>query len=286
MAMRSPEYEKHRPVRDLLRRLIKAPAALSIIWPALLVVGGYLAWHRWGADHVAGQFYGVDPALIRVTEPPPYVRTDIVASTYHNTGMESLSLLEPQATAKIAAAFLMNNPWVSRVVSVRKLPGGVVDVHLQYRKPVAMVLVEKPNEPGDWFVPVDGEGVLLPTDQFAKVETLQFIHITVPGLRVDGRPAGTLFGDARVEAAAKLAAVLTDFREKADIVRIEVPGDPRLNAVPQLELVTSEERTRFWGSPPGMEAPGEDTVEMKLQALLNTDAAEDADLRMARRVDR
>lgn len=290
MAMKSPRSENPHPLIERVRRLIKAPAALSIIWPALLIVGGYLAWHHWGADHVADRFYVVDPSLIEITQPPPYVRTDVVESIYQDTAMEGLSLLDPQATAKIAAAFSMH-AWVRRVVSVRKLPGGVIDVHLLYRKPVAMVLVEKPDQ-GDsqdyFFFPVDDLGVLLPTHEFARAEIMQFIHIVVPGVYATGS-AGSPFGDVRVESAAKLAAVLADFREEAGVVSIDVPGDPRINKTPQLELTTTERlasgevvtRKRYWGSPPGAEPPGESTVEMKLHTLLNSDASEHADLRIA-----
>ena len=168
MAMRSSESEKHRPIRDLLRRLIKAPAALSILWPALLIVGGYVAWHRWGSDHVASQYSGIDPTLIEVTQPPAYVRTNIVKAVYRDTAMEGLSLLDRQATAKIASAFSMH-PWVRSVVSVRKLPGGVIDVRLEYRTPVAMVHVFKPDpaDTGSYFFPVDGDGILMPGTEFA-----------------------------------------------------------------------------------------------------------------------
>ena len=36
-----------------------------------------------------------------------------------------------------------------------------------------------------------------------------------------------------------------------------------------------------WGSPPGNEAPGEPTVQMKLKSLLAADRRQDADLRVA-----
>lgn len=287
MAMKSPKSEGPRPIREMLRRLIKAPAALSIIWPALLVVGGYVAWHQWGADHVAEKFYGVNEDLIEVTAPPPFVRTDIVESVYRDTAMDGLSLLDPQATAKIASAFSMN-PWVKRVVSVRKLPGGAIDVRLQYRTPVAMVLVEKPETADEdvYFFPVDAEGVLLPTSEFARAETLQYIHIVVPGVYATGL-VGAPFGDPRVESAARLAAILSEYRADAGILSIDVPGDPRVDKIPKLELTTSEQlasgdtvnRKRFWGSPPGMEAPGEPTVRMKVETLLSSDASQHADLR-------
>ena len=145
MAMRSPQDEKRRPIRDMIRRLIKAPAALSVLWPVLLVVGGYAAWHQWGSVHVANQYGGIDPTLIQVTEAPPHVRSNVVKAVYRDTAMEGLSLLDRQATAKIAAAFSMH-PWVRKVIGVRKLPGGGIDVRLEYRTPVAMVHVFKPDQ--------------------------------------------------------------------------------------------------------------------------------------------
>ena len=95
MAMRSPNADEHRPIRNLLRRLITAPAALSILWPILLIVGGYVSWHRWGAEHVAKNFYGIDSSLLRVSEPPPHVRSDLVDTIYKDTQLDQLSTLDP-----------------------------------------------------------------------------------------------------------------------------------------------------------------------------------------------
>src|SRR6056297_866368 len=279
--MRSPEPEKRRPLRNALRRLIKAPAVLAILWPAILIVGGYLAWHRWGSVHVAENFYGVELAQINVTEPPPHVRSNVVQAVYRDTAMDGLSLLDRQATANIAAAFSMH-PWVQSVSSVRKLPGGMVEVRLEYRQPVAMVTVfrSKAGKPAKYYFPIDGKGVLLPTSEFTRGETQNFIHIDVPG--VDSSNAeGMPFGDKRVEAAASLAALLHPIRSKISVKSISVAGDPRQVQVPQLELTTDSEARLFWGSPPGLEAPGEPTAMMKLQTLLSLDAATNADLRMA-----
>ena len=281
MAMRSPDAERRRPIRDLLRRLIKAPAALSIFWPAMLLLGGYAAWHRWGAEHVAQKYSGIDPDMIQVTEPPPFVRTDVVQTVYRDTAMEGLSLLDRQATAKIASAFSLH-PWVRNVIGVRKLPGGAIDIRLEYRQPVAMVHVFKPD-PGDalsYFFPVDGDGVLLPTSDFARSETNQFLHVEVPGV-YSTNAVGTPFGDQRVEAAAALAEVLAPYRQEAELHSISVLGDPRLSEIPQLELTRANGTRVFWGSPPHSDIPGEPTVQMKLRQLLDSDPGRDTDLRMA-----
>jgi len=281
VATRSANTEKQRPVRRLLGRLIKAPAAFAVLWPVLLIVGGYAAWHRWGAVHVAGKYSGIDPTLIQVTAPPAHVRTNVVKTVYRDTAMEGLSILDRQATAKIASAFSMH-PWVRKVIGVRKLPGGQIDVRLEYRTPVAMVHVYKPNDPDNrsYFFPVDGEGVLLPGNEFAEAETRNYIYIEVPDVYTSNA-VGTPFGDAAVEAASALASVLSPYREKTQIRSIGIHGDPRQTEVLQMELTMQSGARMTWGSPPGNEVPGEPTVQMKLKSLLGADLRQDADLRVA-----
>ena len=282
MAAKKPQPNEPKPRRRLLQRLIKAPAALSILWPALLLCGGYLAWHRWGADHVASQYYALDPTLIEVTEPPEYIRTSVVDAVYRDTALGDLSLLDARASAKIASAFA-SHPWVRHVTGVRKLPGGVIDVHVQYRRPVAMVHVisRHPEVSDSSFFAVDGEGTLLPTADFAPAETRQYLHIVVPGAYPTGG-VGSPFGDLRVEAAARVAAVLAKYREDAGIASIGVHGDPRRTGAPQFELTTRSGERLFWGSAPGSELAGEPPAAMKLQVLLEG-AAPGSDLRMAGR---
>ena len=231
------------------------------------------------------KFYGVDPASIKVTEVPPYVRSDIVSQVYKDTAMDGLSLLDTQATAKIASAF-STHPWVKQVNSVRKLPGGVIDVRMEYRRPVAMFPVEKSRHPeynGPGFFPLDGEGVLLPRQDFRGEEAQRdYIHIIVldPNLYPTGQLGGR-FGNSQVEAAASLAAIIAPYRDKTGTKTIGIYGDPRQSLVPQLEIELYSGKKKFWGSPPGMELPGEPKAISKLQMLLTT-GDENVDLRMAK----
>lgn len=283
VAMRSPEPETTRPIRDAIARLVKAPAALSILWPALLICGGYIAWHRWGVVNVGPNFQSVDPALIQISDPPPHIHSDIVATVYRDTAMQGLSLMDRQAAAKIASAFSLH-PWIRDVHSVRKLPGGVVDVRVEYRQPVAMVQVYRTVEGRreKYFFPIDADAVLLPAKDFTRAETIEFIHIDVAG--ADSTNAyGMPFGDLRVAAAAKLAAVLLPLREKIGVQSIRVAGDMRQMTVPQLEIVTSNQTRHAWGSPPGMELPNESSAISKLEMLMSIDLNQSVDLRVARR---
>lgn len=272
MAMRSDDLQYNRPIRRFLRRLIKAPTIFAILWPTLLIVGGYVGWHRWGSEHISTQYYGVDPTQISVTEPPEHVRSNIVKAVYRDTAMEGLSLLDRQATAKIASAFSMH-PWVRNVIGVRKLPGGAIDVRLEYRCPVAMVHVFKPdpNDRGSYFFPIDGDGVLLPTGEFDRSDTGQFIHIEVPRAYTTNS-IGSPFGDRRIELAAKLAELLMPYRVQAGLRSISLYGDPRQTDIPQFEI-SKRDGTKFsWGSPPGLELPGERTANIKLRALIDSGA--------------
>jgi hypothetical protein len=283
VAMRSPRDEKIRPIREFITRLIKAPALLALLWPCLLIVCGAVAWHRWGRERLGEEFVSIDASAIKITQPPDFIRSPIVDTIYQNADLKSVSLLDRSAATRIASAFSVH-PWVRKVSSVRKLPGGKVDVRLDYREPAAMVRVFKPGQTEEhpYYFPVDGEGVLLPSGDFARSETLEFIHIDVPGT-YSTNPMGTRFGDPRVEAAATLAAVLHPLRRELAITAIEVYGDSRLNSQPQLEIRLADDSKVFWGSAPGTEPPGEATTEMKLQYLMDPNLPQDADLRMAGR---
>jgi hypothetical protein len=282
VAMRSDDVEQYRPIRSLLRRLIKAPTVFAIFWPTLLVVGGYVGWHRWGSEQITAQFAGVDPTRISVTEQPEYVRTNIVQAVYRDTAMDGLSLLDRQATAKIASAFSMH-PWVRSVIGVRKLPGGSIDVRLEYRQPVAMIHVFKPdpNDRGSYFLPVDGDGVLLPPSEFTRSETRDFIHIEIPHTDSTNAFVGSPFGGPPVRYAAMLAEILMPYRAQAGIRSIGVFGDPRQTELPQLEIIKVDGTKFPWGSPPGSELPGERTANMKLRSLIDAAQGESTDLRVA-----
>lgn len=247
-----------------VRGLIAAPAVLSILWPAILLVVGYAAWQTWGADYYAATWHGIQVQQISVTPPPDYVRTDIVESVYSETAMKDMSLLDTQVTAKVASAFA-SHPWVHRVVGVRKKAKGQLDVRLDYRLPVAMVYVVDPKT-GPGFLVVDGEGTLLPSD-FAPSETENYLHIIVPGAYHTGR-LGTPFGDTRVHSAALLARLLAPHREELKLQSIGVHGDLHQNPVVQLEIAREDGERWFWGSPPGEEANDEVPALMKLKALL------------------
>lgn len=239
-----------------------------MVWPAALVIGGYIAWHKWGAEHVSKKYYGINPASIHITTPPDYISADIAKTVYSDTRLDQLSLLDPAAAARIASAFSFH-PWVRRVVAVRKLPAGEVDVHLQYRRPVAMVFVisRHPEIKGRSFFAIDEDGVLLPPTEFSRDETMKYLHIEVPDVYPTGG-IGSSFGDNRVTGAAKVAAVVEAYRDSLKLRSIRLADSSRTSPVPQYELFTSHGRDLFWGSAPGEELYGEPLSDAKIRQLL------------------
>lgn len=292
----------HRPIRRLLRRLIKAPAVWSLIWPIALLIGSYVAYSRWYATYFAQHYQSLDPHSVTVPEPHQYMRTDLVDEVYQAAKLAELSPLDRHATAKLASAFA-SHPWVKQVHRIRKLPGGKFDIDLDYRQPVAVFhltggqrwlkeieahLAKQgyPTETGldNLYFPLDGEGVMLPTDQMTLEDTRQLIHIEVKNEFPTGNE-GTPFGNRRVESAALLARLLSApaVASKVRVAKITVSGDPRTNQVPQLELVMSDNTHLVWGSPPGMEQPRERDARAKLTDLISGDFVADGDLRIGQR---
>jgi hypothetical protein len=299
MAKRKEDTD-HRPIRRLLVRLIKAPAAWSLVWPMVLLIGSYFAYKHWYADHLTQQFGQLSTEQIQISPPHRFVRTDLVEEVYQSTRLWELSPLDPRATAKLASAFA-SHPWIRHVRSVRKLPGGVIDLHLDYREPVAVFhltgdqawlkQIERyladlgyPLDGGtnDLYFPLDGEGVMLPTEHMTLADTNELIQIEVWEVFPTGNE-GTPFGDRRVESAALLAKLLAAVEDRVRVSKITVSGDPRWNLVPQLELVTTNNTHLVWGSPPGMEQPNERNAKAKLKDLLTGRFVPGADLRIADR---
>ncbi len=255
------------------RAMVHAPATLALLWPTLLMLGGYVGWHRWGRDEIGRRYYGLDPQSIQISDPPPHIRSDIVQGVYRDAGMDTISLMQPSAAAMIASAFA-TNPWIRQVNSVRKLPGGRVDVRLDYRVPVAVVDVISwdPAVEGLAMVPIDAFGTFLPTDEFWRPDNKDYLndhlHIIAPGAHPTGAP-GTAFGDERVEAAAILAAMLHPHRRMLRLQWIDVAGDPRREQPIRLEIADVVGGRWHWGSVPGRELAGERSANEKLQLLLD-----------------
>lgn len=198
-------------------------------------------------------------------EPPPrdWVPADLVWRIQQRYQLpESISLLDPTLPQTLAEAFAQH-PWIERVIQVRNQYPARVTVCVEYRQPVAVVLIKS------GLYPIDGHGVLLPPQDFdpAAVERLIPIHgvITPPF-----GPEGTCWNDPAVLAAADLARYLGSRWRDLQLAAIHVsrPASPHSapDAIP-LELETTSGSRILWGRMPHSDYPGELSGDQKLRRL-------------------
>lgn len=279
-------------------------SAKTFSWqPSRLVVGLFViaaaALATWFAiwQHVrphvlAGPEYQLATGDIQITPPPEWIKADVRAEVLRDAGLEeSLSILDEGLAPRIAQAFRVH-PWVAQVERVTKRhPAGVL-VELVYRRPVCMVKVE------GGVLPVDEEGVLLPSDDFSKSQARAY-PLLVGAQTLPAGPAGTHWGDVVVTRGARLAALLTADWQRLRLVRIavvDVPSSASERSEPQFELATRAGTPVLWG-PAGAHADGKvDKLAVEKLAWLRdyasehgsldgADAPQEIDLRDAHRVE-
>jgi len=270
-----PKPPEPPPPPHWLVRLAKAPALVMVVWPLLLVVGGYVVWNRWGYERLSQQYNRLSADQVTVTPPPEYIRTNIVGAVFESHQLEKISLLNRLATAAIAEAF-RTHPWVEEVLRVEKRASGV-DIHLRYRKPVALVRVvsKHPKVTGDAFFVIDAQGVLLPREDFSEADGNKYLHIEIPNTYPSG-DIGAPYGDDRVLSAAKLAATLDAHWQGLQVRAIGMENPNRTFNESWIYSLFRQDRTKVvWGSPPGEELPGELSAAEKLARLQETPTVSD-----------
>jgi hypothetical protein len=175
---------------------------------------------------------------------------------------EAVSLLDPSLPKTLADAF-QEHPWIERVIEVRNQYPALVTVRVDYRHPVAVVLVQS------GLYPVDGDGVLLPPADF----TPEGVAHLIPVRGVATTPyaeAGKRWTDPAVLAAADLARYLGPRWDALQLKAILVSPATRADAAPEdipLELETAGGSRILWGRQPDVQHPGELTSDQKLGRL-------------------
>jgi len=232
---------------------------------ALAIGVSLLVWDQ-VRDHVrSGSEYQIDAARIVITPPPPaWIHSDIKVEVLHDIAFVGpLSVLDSELTVRMAGAFAAH-PWVAHVERVSKrFPAGL-DVVLSYRKPVAMVEVEG----GTGALPVDADGVLLPTSDFTADDAEAYPRIgeihTVPA-----GPAGKPWGDDCVAGAAQIVAALAGDWKALDLFRIVASGQlaGRTGVEPVFHLITRSGTQVRWGRAPTTSLPGEVPAAEKIAQL-------------------
>lgn len=251
-----------------------------------LLILGYFGWYYYGAEHLDRTLYSLREENIELTPQPEWIHSDVRAEVFRNGALARVSLLEPQATATIAHAFDAHS-WIKSTHRVRKTSGGKVKVDVVYRRPAAMVYYRAAPAIGTQNVkvnqalcfPVDEEGFLLPSDDFASAEVHNYFMIFAPNAAPAGD--GMAFGDDRILEALKLVRLLEPLRQPLKLACIYVQPDAieqQLGAFNSwiMNIATDDKRNIIWGHTPGKETKDEPRAEEKigmLQAWLGSPAS-------------
>ena len=211
--------------------------------------------------------YRLATSQIKITPPPHWVPHDLAEQAVRRAGLpDELSLLDPEVTRRVAAAFELN-PWVKGQVRVSTSVPARMHVDLVYREPVAMVRVTQRGKIG--LFPIDADGTLLPSADFAPAEIAKYPvieNVSVP----PGSAAGTVWKDAGVLGAARLAVELKPFWEQFGFQSILTPtnSDRKLAWDDlSLQLSTRGGSRVIWGRPPGAKHPGELPADKKIERI-------------------
>ncbi len=241
-------------LEQFVRFLLGPGRPLFVVGLAMvaLAAGWYAVWQRVGERVLASDSHRITPDKVHMTPPPAWVHADIRREVFRAASFDRpLSLHDDDLTQRIAEAFALH-PWVAKVRRVQKRHPAAVEVVLDYRRPVCMVEVH-----GE-LLPVDGQGVLLPKDDFSPVEAAEYprlVGLKAPPVGAVGEP----WSDARVIGGAAIADLLGEFWEEMNLAVI-VPSEPSVPGVTQdltFTLVTRLGTRIFWGRPPGVDVPGE-----------------------------
>lgn len=243
-----------------------------------LLVLGYCGWYYYGAEHLDRTLYSLREENIELTPQPAWIHGDVRAEVYRSGSLAKVSLLEPQATATIAHAFDAHS-WIKSTNRVRKTSGGKVKVDVVYRKPAAMVYYREAPAIGTQTVkanqglcfPVDEEGFVLPSDDFASAEVHNYFVIFAPNAAPAG-DVGMAFGDDRILEALKLCRLLEPQRKELKLACIYVQPDAieqQLGAFNSwvMNIATDDKRNIIWGHAPGKEGKDEPGVEEKIASM-------------------
>lgn len=255
----------------LVARHIPGGALLFAV--LMLVVLGYFGWYYYGAEHLDQALYSLRLENMTVTPKPDWIKGRIDQEVYEKHRLDRISLLDPRANATIAQAFETHH-WVKTTSRVSKSAGGKVVVDLVYRRPAAMIYVQRVDpvtgQAKDGFFPIDNEGTMLPSADFTEKDVRRYFIIFAQ----DAHPAGDVgmpYGDVRVSAALSLCEFLEPYREQFGLEVIEVQQDSLAGGSSPWTLIAftrDKRREIVWGHAPSAEASGELPAEEKLKRLV------------------
>ncbi|MEO0530398.1 MAG: hypothetical protein AAF266_07435 [Planctomycetota bacterium] len=228
------------------------------------------AWQAVQPQIAKNERYLVTPASVTVPPPPPWVRGDVVAEAFQAGKLTGeLSVLDPpEKIAERLTSGLTTHPWVRRIGAIQASPPNRLSVEIEYRTPVATVMLAKRR------TPTDIDGVALPTDTLSAeyLERLPRIGVASSGSRQNAAlplRAGS-WPSTEIAGAASLIAAFGPAFGKLDLFEVQIDPVPAGGAGTKQTCYQLRSRGNtivVWGAAPGREPAGQPTFDVKLQWL-------------------
>jgi hypothetical protein len=260
-----PASQSDRSLGTAVAEKLRAnPLGLFLVATLLTIGGGIALWQANQADLVDRGQFQLTWDRLTVSPQPNYLITDVKQAAFEGSRLADLNLLDLDLCSKVHAAFAVQS-WVEEV-RVQKSRSGV-DVALIFRQPAAMVEFGE-----DLLLPIDRNGIVLDGAAFDSSLTEQFLRIGVENPQVGSLVQGDTWPDERIVAAAMIAGYLQPFARNWGIVRIAHRPTILGSTAPEgdFELLTHRGTSGMrvvWGNPPGYEANGEVTAQVKVETL-------------------
>ena len=262
---------------------------------AAITLGCLYLWNQYSEAILSQPEFKLTSEKLQVTATPEWIKSDVKADAIIRGRLLGANIMDPEISLRINRAF-RSNPWVRDVPLVN--PSGArgrgVIVELEWRRPVAFVIVDARNYGQDYaegLFPVDEEGVLLP-QEIPSDKANEYPKIGGISTEPNGRKAGLPWGDSRVTEAAEIAVLLEDMWHDLGLKRIDVPTiEEKKTKQAFYRLVLLNNESTVWGSAPGKEIRDESSAAEKvarLRQLLKepddriSQAIRDVDLRQVR----
>lgn len=236
----------------------------GLIWATVVVfafVGANIFWDRFGSQIVRASRFALTPDSLELGEVPAWIHHDVRPEVLLISFPDGKgNVLDRDVLSRVALA-ADQHPWIKKVQELRKVYPSKIRAAVVWRQPVAMVRVH------EGLLPVDAEGVLLPSRDFTPLEAAQYPRIV--GLdSLPAGPAGQTWGDVRVVQAASLAGLLLTDWKKYGFRHIELASDKAAHSAEfEFVIVTQSGSRIVWGHAPSVPVMQEVSPDDKMNRL-------------------
>ena len=239
-------------------------SVLAVI--VIFFIASAIGWYVYKDNILQQQQYQLKPEILNLSpEQPDWIKGDVLETVFADQKLGEHYLTDRKIASQLRDAFLLH-PCISAVTRVAKKPDGV-DVMLEYRTPVAMVVVKLDNR--TWLYPVDNQAVVLPPREFSADDVGGYLRITHDYVPPAGQ-VGDSWGDEKLAKVAQIAGMLSKAPwQVMGLYNLELTQSPESNQSVLYILMKDVPGFRIlWGSLPGDEAPDELSAPDKLSRLV------------------